>query len=570
MTLISSRWKKARTVVHAFLASCKALHLDESSFTGTGSHNGAKAYLAKLRVGVKQARNTRALHEEVQIRSQAKAAVLLMETGQVVTVQESDAERAALWQQGDASLNTTDMLRARRALRRDGSVIEALDAIWQCVLRTEGLSAANPDAPGQIATRSGYECVLMRAYRVLLQDWDPVDASSCIADDWEADSGGAAGLTREAFGDAIFQVADMWVAMIHSTAYSTFLWRLFAGIAKNGWFKELDDVRFDGGLATDEDVEDFGGRQPKTKSMVTNDRKKQRASTKIQAHRRGALARRDSLNRKKAVIAIQAKSRGRLARKRVQEEPKPAPKTPPHRVLPPVSLLRPSGSPGRLGSKQRWALRTAECGFLSQEDLVLYQRLDRYYAAHPPSLPLPPRPDSSRTSTPFRTAEQDKVRLHERLDRYYTHLPRAPSPLFSLAPASPRQQWSIRTEDCTPIEEKLHERWENYAAVQHERSRATTPATPAIISRRPILVGQTPSVSPGRARSPMTTGSPSLALPSLEPPWAAKATAEAAAHTRLDADRMAGVKRLARLAEERLCTSKVWARVAAKQRRVSR
>ena len=56
--------------------------------------------------------------------------------------------------------------------------------------------------------------MLRNMYRVILEKFDPVDAEQAILVDWKNDARGKDLLSRQAFCDALFELADMWTAGI--------------------------------------------------------------------------------------------------------------------------------------------------------------------------------------------------------------------------------------------------------------------------------------------------------------------------------------------------------------------
>ena len=195
-----THWHKLRDHIRARLAVARVLHLEVPPALALGSYDRAKAYLQTLRTGVLARRIAGGHLADVRVRKQAaEASRLRASHGIVLDVgSEEERRRVPLWLQGDEGLSTEETLRARQALRRSEPVVEVMDAFWQCAMRTEGHSATAvlvPGAPAElIATREAYECILLRAYRVLLEEWDADDAAKCIREDWAHDVQGGPGL----------------------------------------------------------------------------------------------------------------------------------------------------------------------------------------------------------------------------------------------------------------------------------------------------------------------------------------------------------------------------------------
>ena len=62
--------------------------------------------------------------------------------------------------------------------------------------------------------QDAYFALYSRVYAVLLDDYDADDAAASIADDWSNDSKGRDTLSNQAYGDSLFELADMWVHAI--------------------------------------------------------------------------------------------------------------------------------------------------------------------------------------------------------------------------------------------------------------------------------------------------------------------------------------------------------------------
>ena len=199
----------------------------------------------------------------------------------------------------------------------------------------------------QLAARlpkEGYAQLLIRVYKLLLDDFENDEAWRSVEEDWQADSQGLASLMgslgRSAFGDALFEcvmgltcspprphshltqlapkrhplfqsiqpiggdssrcyglrrMADMWTMGIGAEEYANWLWELFealAGVPRPGparrW-KPLDELDFNpslarGGRGTDDD--DDGEGEPNACG------KSDRTSLRRGADPRARLARR--------------------------------------------------------------------------------------------------------------------------------------------------------------------------------------------------------------------------------------------------------------------------------------
>ena len=85
----------------------------------------------------------------------------------------------------------------------------------------------------------------------MLASYVPEEAEAAAEDDWASDSKGQETLSREAFMDAIFELADMWTKTIDPHEYVEFLGTLFGRLAKQDadgfyFWRELHEVEYGG------------------------------------------------------------------------------------------------------------------------------------------------------------------------------------------------------------------------------------------------------------------------------------------------------------------------------------
>ncbi|KOO22473.1 hypothetical protein Ctob_001449 [Chrysochromulina tobinii] len=162
-------------------------------------------------------------------RTAAVEAEQLLDAGGVVTSVDdaADLEKTEYWQQGDASLATKEKMEARQALRYNKHVLAALQLYWEAAQRSLH-SGGDPSA--NELHQEGHALMLRRIYRVMIKDFDPADCERCIAEDWARDAKGKDLLTRKAFCDAFFELADTWTAGIDAREYAAFLRTLFDSV----------------------------------------------------------------------------------------------------------------------------------------------------------------------------------------------------------------------------------------------------------------------------------------------------------------------------------------------------
>ena len=382
---------KRRLTSSVALGGKGALAAWGKSETKSSNHD---RYMAKLRAGAKHGEAIlRSMGFDTKVKKALTAEEESMVSGTVTTVVESEAdlEKLEMWQQGDASLATEEKMRERQKLRHDRRVLEALQAFWEAAQRSLH-SGGDPNA--NELHQEGHAIMLRRIYRVMIKNFDPVDAEKTIAEDWKNDSKGAPTLSRKRFMDAFFELADTWTAGISGHEYAAFLWMLFGTVTvsypvtdANGnvimmtfvWkdeaacvfdetFEEeeaeeapppppaptgMEEVtppptkakRQKAEVEEEEEEEEVNYRQKAAKN-VGSSQQKRAAASKVQAKVRGKKARKEKEERQQAAQKIQNISRGRLAKRtvaavKVEREVR-------HRE---------GGTPGARGQLQFWALR---------------------------------------------------------------------------------------------------------------------------------------------------------------------------------------------------------------------
>jgi hypothetical protein len=134
------------------------------------------------------------------------------------------------------SLYTDEALRKRAAVRSDTGVLRCLHSWWDTALRSQQSLSSDGDGAQPALIKDQYVAMMKKMYRVLVDEYccrpnaatlrcsrshghvfdarspryDEEDACACAEDDWEKDARGAVTLSREAFSDALFELADTW------------------------------------------------------------------------------------------------------------------------------------------------------------------------------------------------------------------------------------------------------------------------------------------------------------------------------------------------------------------------
>ena len=187
--------------------STTAMHV----FRLSQHHDYAVAYSQKLKVSAEQIATLRTLRTmatlERRLEEQQRRADALVASGAVIVEEDPDAASSSqFWQQGDLSLHTRHVLEQRFALRHHPAVTAVLHTIWLAALRSVQSGDRDGSTPSTELHEEGYGRMFRRVYRVMLEEWDPEDAASTIAEDWLNDARGEAGLPRVGFYDALFEV----------------------------------------------------------------------------------------------------------------------------------------------------------------------------------------------------------------------------------------------------------------------------------------------------------------------------------------------------------------------------
>lgn len=204
-----SKWKKMREIV--LLTSYMKGHLRRSSALRQEDAKRRRnaQYMEVLRQGV---RNLALLDgSDALLRVRAKkmggSVAKLVNAGQVImeVADETLLGDLELWQQGDVSLYEDEALGRRVRLRTHKRVREQLHDFWTIAQ----LSYGGGDEFASTIGFEGYAEMLKRIYRVVLRTYDEADASREIASDWARDAKGGDRMTRRAFCDALFELADV-------------------------------------------------------------------------------------------------------------------------------------------------------------------------------------------------------------------------------------------------------------------------------------------------------------------------------------------------------------------------
>ena len=351
---IGNKWKKALTFAKSVAIMQKSLNESQALVLKDAARKGASNYMLTLRMGVKHADSVvRAFgaHPAAK-KAAAEARELLSEGGRVVAevATAEDLQKLELWQQGDSSLATEQKMLERHKLRFDRRVLEVLQAFWEASQRS--IQSDDRGDACEVLSKEAHANMLKRVYRVMIRNYNEVEAEQSIAEDWVRDAKGKDWLTRKQFQDALFELADTWTRGICPYEYTAFLWRLHDQLTTtvrdaNGhilayaWKDERDCVHdaltygddegenegenaAGGGKGKREgegegeggDVKGSADYRSRAKEQVGKSQEERSSITKIQAIQRAKKDRKEAADRKKAVAVIGKRSKTKVARMR--------------------------------------------------------------------------------------------------------------------------------------------------------------------------------------------------------------------------------------------------------------
>ena len=281
-----SLWRKGavRTIVSFLTIDAIRKILERSTSLKVEQRPGQEKhadYMQSLRQGVRTRMMLTTTYQDAQMRQGAVDAKRAVDAGEVVTQRGAEDDEKAAWQQGDASMYTKDKIQQRAALRRHPAVLEVLQDFWgvvtgvcpdkeipvgaRCPICGKLAGVLRSEANEPTVAFDAYEALYERIYRAVLEEWDPADASATIAEDWQNDTKGCQSLTREAFFDSLFELADHWCATVEAREYVTFIKNLFDEITVHhppGYaLKGVGSVSFNSGAFGDAkgDIDELHG-----------------------------------------------------------------------------------------------------------------------------------------------------------------------------------------------------------------------------------------------------------------------------------------------------------------------
>lgn len=141
---------------------------------------------------------------------------------------------AAFWEQADPDLHLREAWEKRMAMRKHVAVVKQLNKY------SELFGGADVD-------KQSYFALMIAFYKLLINPFDAYDARQCCEQDWQNDCAGdsaAVRMSRRAFMDAVFQLADQWTVGVSVDEYVKFLRLSLDAITANGGrsLRPLDEV----------------------------------------------------------------------------------------------------------------------------------------------------------------------------------------------------------------------------------------------------------------------------------------------------------------------------------------
>ena len=194
--------------------------------------------------------------------------------------------RLAVLEEGGQVLMSDVVLEKRVKLRHSNLVLDGLELWWEAAMFSI-LHSRSPPGLARIATmpmlvprsnqglnESHYIEHCRRLYKALMPNWEEKEAQEAAQMDWRIDSNGDLLISKRAFQDSLFILADIWTIETNSVDYATFLRELFVQVTepvvdpgqkreRNRWLPE-EEISYGGWVMMGASQMDFeeGGSWP--------------------------------------------------------------------------------------------------------------------------------------------------------------------------------------------------------------------------------------------------------------------------------------------------------------------
>ena len=175
------------------------------------------------------------------------------------------------WQQGDLELYSKENLRKRYRLRLHPDILDELQLYWVTLVRSAFFVRTLPATNETVLLRQDYVRFARKIYKAMIEVYDEVEATASANEDWDRDCKGEPHLKRERFGDAMFEMADVWTETMAAAEYVEFLHTLFEQLS----FGTPPDTFF---WRDDKQIE-FGGYEVRPEPKAPPPKTKRRSSS---------------------------------------------------------------------------------------------------------------------------------------------------------------------------------------------------------------------------------------------------------------------------------------------------
>ena len=167
----------------------------------------------------------------------------------------------------DIDFENTQAIEQRRRLRQAPALLDVFDIWWVTAQRSV---TGSSDTSFEL-DQAGYMAMSRKIQKSMLTDYEEAEATRVAEEDWLSDTCGASSLSREAFYDSLFELADLWTNSVEAEDYAAFLLGLFGCITEGSndldithgaefvW-KADEAISYSGYVLPDSDDDDEQGR----------------------------------------------------------------------------------------------------------------------------------------------------------------------------------------------------------------------------------------------------------------------------------------------------------------------
>ena len=138
----------------------------------------------------------------------------------------NELDQISYLEQGDKNLSTAEAFKSRQKLRRNASVLNALDPWWTASIKTARVR--RPDATD--LNQEDYVCIFVAIYKDLVSAEDEAEAEEETMKSWEEDCKGGETMSRVLLFDSLFELVDIYAKSIEAAEYAELLRSILARI----------------------------------------------------------------------------------------------------------------------------------------------------------------------------------------------------------------------------------------------------------------------------------------------------------------------------------------------------